>query len=445
MELERSQCYELIRRRDRRYDGLFFTGVKTTGIYCRSICPARTPKLENVIFLKSAAQAQIQGFRPCKRCRPDQAPEMFVGHTLLRQAMDRMADGELRVAELAAQLKVSDRHLRRLFREHLGASPREVARSQRLSKARRLLEETHLPMPEVAFASGFSSLRQFNQVFRQIYQRPPSELRHRGTSAGSWKLRLSYRPPFDWESLCEFMRPRATAGLERVEGGVYERLFGSTKIRVQELDGFLEVQVDGGSATQVNEIARRLRRLFDLDLDPETVMSALGSEAELRPYLQGLRLPGAWDPFETTIRAILGQQVSVKAATTVCGRLVAALGQPGHFPTPEALAEASLETMGLTSRRAQTVREVATRVASGELVLGPGFDEQALLSVRGIGPWTTAYLSMRVGGRPNAFPAGDLVLKKVTGLSERELEKRSKRWEPWRAYAAMALWKGAVQ
>lgn len=449
MELEKERCYRIIKGRDRRYDGLFYTGVKTTGIYCRPVCPARTPKIENVIFLKSAAEAQAEGFRPCKRCRPELAPESFLGLEttgVLRRALELIGAGYLnqaRFSDLAVELEVSERHLRRLFRRHLGATPSSVAQTQRLALARRLLEETELSLTDLAFASGFSSVRQFNEVFRKVYQRPPTALRERPTRSQGLVLRLGFRPPLDWTGLLEFLKPRLTPGLEALEGNTYRRSHGRLTVEVSPESDFLRVRILGPVSSErvaeaVQGVTRRVRSLFDLDLDPTAVARTLG------PQVEGLRVPGFWDPFELVVRTILGQQVSVAAATTLCGRLVQAYGGKGRFPSAQQLSRAPLEEQGLTGARAETLRELSRRVLQG-LYLGPGFNSEKLLAIPGIGPWTVAYLGMRLGREPDAFPSGDLGLRRsLGGISSRELEQRSQGWKPWRAYAAMAIWKGIL-
>lgn len=445
MELDPQQCYRAVSTRDRRYDGLFFTGVKTTGIFCRPVCPARTPLQKNVIFLRSAAEAQVQGFRPCRRCRPELAPETFVVNPSLRLALDRIACGYLNehsVAELARSLRLSERHLRRLFTDEVGAAPSEVARNCRLQQALKLLTQTDLDLAVVAFASGFGSLRRFNETFRTFYGATPSEVRQKPARRreGVLTLRLAYRPPLDWQSLLDFLRPRALPGLEWVTS-TYRRLQGPLVVEVQPLDDYLQVSIEGELkpsqiAGAVQAITYRVRRLFDLDLDPAALGAALG------PAYTAVRVPGCWDPFECSVRAILGQQVSVAAATTLCGRLIAEYGSQGLFPSAETLSQAPLERQGLTSRRAQTLRELSLRVVRG-LAFENALEENQLGQVPGVGPWTLGYLKMRVGRSPDAYPYGDLVLRRnLGGITAAQLEQRSQAWRPWRAYAAMAIWKG---
>ncbi|MCA9793985.1 MAG: helix-turn-helix domain-containing protein [Candidatus Eremiobacteraeota bacterium] len=460
MELDWDHCYHLISARDARYDGLFYTGVTTTGIYCRPTCPARTPKRANVRFFRSSAEAKRNGFRPCLRCRPELAPESFSFQEpsgVLARGLNLIAEGALDEAPLSAlatRLNVSDRHLRRLFDKHLGAAPSEVASARRLEAAKRLLDQTSMSMTEVAFASGFSSLRRFNQAFSSTYGCPPSRLRGQARSDRGLTLRLGWRGDYDWAWLWQYLGARAIGGLETVRAGLYRRLFRVEghlcAVEVTPRQNHLLVRLEGelqgpALAAAVRSVSLRVSRLFDLAFDP-LCLAGLSQDALVGRWLPGIRVPACWDGFEMAVRAVLGQQVSVAAATTICGRVVERFGGPGEFPKPEVLAEAPLEEVGLPGKRAACLRGLAARVAEGQLNLDSSLSEQDLEGLPGIGPWTRSYLAMRVGRQPNAFPAGDLVLRKMAGnLTGRQLEQRSADWQPWRAYAAMALWKGATQ
>jgi len=465
MVLDEDTCYRAASSRDARFDGRFFIAVKTTGIYCRPICPARTPLRRNVRFFACAAAAEEAGFRPCRRCRPDAAPgtPAWVGPSAIVsravRLIERGALDEASVDELAGRVGLGGRQLRRLFAEHLGTSPRLVARSRRAHFARLLLDATAWPMTQVAQEAGFRSLRRFNEVMLAVFHRTPGELRRRGGADGpAITLRLAYRPPYDWPALVAFLGARAIPGMESVDAGGYRRTVES---------GRLEVRPDRGNALALTltpsrrervpavlEIAGRVRRMFDLDADPLQIAAALAADPLLGPSVRarpGLRIPGAWDPFETCVRAILGQQVSVRAATTFAGRLVEAFGARSPtpadglthlFPTPEQLASASLGEIGLTRARAESIRCVArsAQVLRQRPESLEGLADR-LRTLPGVGPWTAHYLAMRAFGEVDAFPSGDLVLRKAA----REplpagLEQRSAAWRPWRAYAAMHLW-----
>jgi len=464
MVLDEDTCYRAARSRDARFDGRFFTAVKTTGIYCRPICPARTPLRKNVRFFVCAAAAEEAGFRPCRRCRPDTAPgtPAWIGPSAIVSRAVRLIErgvlDEASVDELAGRVGLGGRQLRRLFAEHLGTSPLLVARSRRAHFARLLLDATAWPMTQVAQEAGFRSLRRFNEVMLAVFHRTPSELRRRGGADGpAITLRLAYRPPYDWPALVAFLGARAIPGLEAVDAGGYRRTVEN---------GRLEVRPDRGNALALTltpfrrergellEIAGRVRRMFDLDADPLQIAATLAADPLLGPSVRarpGLRIPGAWDPFEACVRAILGQQVSVRAATTFAGRLVEAFGAPSPapadgithlFPTPERLASAALEKIGLTRARAESIRYVArsAQVLRQRPESLEGLVDR-LRTLPGVGPWTAHYLAMRAFGEVDAFPSGDLVLRKAAREPlPAALEQRSTAWRPWRAYAAMHLW-----
>jgi AraC family transcriptional regulator of adaptative response / DNA-3-methyladenine glycosylase II len=465
--------------RDSRFDGRFFVGVRTTGVYCRPICPARTPLRRNVRFFTCAAAAEEAGFRPCRRCRPETAPgtPAWVGSSAtVTRALRLIASGSLDsqgVDGLADRLGVGARQVRRLFAEHLGASPLAVARTRRVHFARRLIDETELPMSQIALAAGFSSLRQFNHSIRSCFGRPPSALRSVKGGKGSrtereeLTLRVSYRPPLDWRTLLGFLALRAIPGVERVDASAYERSFSlgdtPTRIRISAPEGsqHLVVQLRAAGDAALMPVVDRVRHLFDLNADPHRIASDLGRDRTLArciAALPGLRVPGAWDGYELAVRAILGQQVTVKGASTLSGRLVERWGVrlpregegPTHlFPRAEVLAEADVAAIGLPGARARSLRALSQAVASGDLALAPGAPLEEtrakLHSIPGIGDWTAQVIAMRALGEPDAFPAGDLGLRRALGrhgspLDARSLARRAERWRPWRAYAALWLW-----
>jgi AraC family transcriptional regulator of adaptative response / DNA-3-methyladenine glycosylase II len=477
--LRPERCYRALVSRDSRFDGRFFVGVRTTGVYCRPICPARTPLRRNVRFFTCAAAAEEAGFRPCRRCRPETAPgtPAWVGSSAtVTRALRLIASGSLDsegVDALAERLGVGARQVRRLFAEHLGASPLAVARTRRVHFARRLIDETELPMGQIALAAGFSSLRQFNHSIRGCFGRPPSALRSaaRGkglrATSGELTLRVSYRPPLDWRTLLGFLSLRAIPGVEQIDADAYERSFSlggkPTRIRVSAPEGsqHLVVQLRAAGDAALMPVVDRVRHLFDLCADPHRIATDLGRDRTLArciAALPGLRVPGAWDGYELAVRAILGQQVTVKGASTLAGRLVERWGVrlpqegegPTHlFPRPEALAEADVASIGLPAARARCLRALSQAVASGELALEPGAaleeTRAKLLSIPGVGDWTAQVIAMRALHDPDALPSGDLGLRRALGrrgspLDARSLARRAERWRPWRAYAALWLW-----
>lgn len=485
--IEDARLYEALVSRDPRFDGRFFVGVRTTGVYCRPICPAPNPKPANCTYHRTAAAAERAGYRPCKRCRPETAPNSaaWLGTcATVRRALRLIADGAFdggSVDELAARLGVGARHLRRLFDRHVGASPTEVAATQRLHLARPLLWETRLPMTDVAIAAGYSSLRRFNATFRDAYRSPPSEARVRVGSDGcaaspaAIALTLGYVPPYDWHAMLGFLRARAIAGVEEIDGDRYARTFelGGQKGILCVSDSArhdalrAEVWIDG--VVSLLPVAERLRSMFDLDAEPSSVRDVLGLDPGLAPLVDaapGLRVPGCWDPFELLVRGILGQQITVAAGRTFASRLTQAWGRrlaPGRgallgdgclFPVPAALADAGIEAIGVTGRRANTIRLLARAVADGSLRLDPGIEpavlRRDLLAIPGIGEWTVGYAWLRALKDPDAFPAGDIALLRAAqrlGLAGtgRELKRAAERWRPWRAYAVMHLWRGTNQ
>jgi AraC family transcriptional regulator of adaptative response / DNA-3-methyladenine glycosylase II len=479
VEIDRESCLAAFLGRDRRFAGRFYAGVTTTGVYCRPGCPAPLPKPRNVCFFACAAAAEEAGFRACRRCRPETAPgtPAWTGTSAtvaraLRQIEAGRADGAP-VGALAARLGVGERQLRRLFAGHLGASPVAVARTRRLHFARRLLDDTSLRMSDVALAAGFSSVRRFNEAMRAAFGAAPTALRRASgpsPGVGGITLRLSFRPPFDGDALVSFLAARAVPGVEAVSEGIYRRtaeLEGSAGLVEAVVDdgrGALLVRLSGFPPAVALEAARRAGRLFDLDADPAAIAAHLGSDPLLAPLLArrpGLRVPGAWDPFETSVRTILGQQVSVRAARTLAARLVARFGRPlppdlaveglTHlFPAADDLAEADVASIGLPARRGETIRSLAREVALGRIDLGPAASleeaEGRLAGIAGIGPWTARLIALRALGEPDALPAGDLGLRKALAAgggplpSPADVTARARAWRPWRSYALIHLW-----
>jgi AraC family transcriptional regulator of adaptative response / DNA-3-methyladenine glycosylase II len=481
MELDPARCYRAALARDRRFDGRFFAGVVTTGVYCRPVCPVAPARPENVRWFPCAAAAEAAGFRPCRRCRPETSPgtPAWIGSSaVVSRALRLISDGALDAGPLeglASRLGLGVRQLRRLFARHLGASPARIARARRVHFARRLLDETELSITQLAFSAGFRSIREFNHLVRATFGRSPTELRRgrhrRGPLAdgGGLVVRLPYRPPLDWAAMLRFVEARAIPGVEMVEDGRYRRTIeidgaaGSIDVRKATDDGHLLMRVELPGPAGLIGIVERVRRIFDLDADPVQITEQLRLSPPLRAAIDarpGLRVPGAWDGFELAVRAVLGQQVTVRAATTLAGRLVRAFGREvegcgaglSHvFPRPGTLAEADLSSIGLPRARAATVRALAAGVATGALALdaSQGLEETVarLCTVPGIGPWTAHYIAMRAFGEPDAFPSGDLGLRRALARgsdlpSISRLNRLAETWRPWRAYAAMYLWVG---
>ncbi|MFZ5668452.1 MAG: AlkA N-terminal domain-containing protein [Pseudomonadota bacterium] len=485
MDLSPDACYRAIATRDARFDGRLFIGVKTTGIYCRPVCPARTPKRENVTFHPTAAAAEEAGFRACLRCRPETSPDIgaWLGSSAtVRRALALIEGGALDegdVEALAGRLGVGERQLRRLFREHLGASPVGVAQTRRVLLAKQLIHETDLPMAEVALAAGFGSVRRFNETFQRLYRRPPGALRRRGPRPGGGdavRLLLRYRPPYDWDGLLDFLRLRAIPGVESVEDGVYRRTItvgpeAGTLAVSPGPDDQLAVEVRFPTLTALPTILARVRRVFDLAADPVRIGEQLGRDPALAAMVAarpGLRVPGAWDGFELAARAILGQQVTVGAAVNMAGRLAEAYGDPlpeawaqtgltRIFPRPEAMAGQDVAAMGMMpGARARALTAVAAAVVADPALFGPQASLEAavekLKALPGIGEWTAQYIAMRQLREPDAFPAADIGLMRALETdggrpSPAQLLARAEAWRPWRAYAALHLWAadGAAQ
>ena len=427
--------YRAVEGRDARFAGTFFLGVRSTGIFCRPGCPARTPRRENIVFFESPQAAREAGFRACLRCRPESAFAPDTARTLSRAL--RLLEESGDPVGLAERLGITERHLRRIFAQHLGASPGSVLRARRLEVARQLIEGSALPMIDIAHAAGFQSLRRFNAAVRDGLGSAPSALRRKTTPvSASLSLRLPFHPPLDFAALLDFFMRRALPGIESVEDGVWKRVLPEGAVEVRQAGAsHLEVRIPAALAPRALQLAARVRRLFDLRTDPAPIVAHLGRDAALRPFLRpGLRIPGAWDPFEMAVRAVAGQQISVARAT----EMAAALGPL----TPEALARGDIR--GTTAARAEAIAALARAVLQGSVRLdGSQSLEQcaaALCAIRGVGDWTAQLIALRALGEPDAFPAADLVLCRALRLDANELRERSEAWRPWRGYAAAAIW-----
>ncbi|MBP7147848.1 MAG: helix-turn-helix domain-containing protein [Acidobacteria bacterium] len=477
MTLDPDACWNAVRSRDRRFEGRFVLGVRTTRVYCRPGCPARMPRRENVAFFPSPAAAELAGFRACLRCRPDAAPDTpawngtsaTVARALRLISAGALQDGGL--DDLAERLGVGARHLRRLFLEHVGAPPRAISLSRRAHFARQLIERTDWPVSEVARAAGFGSVRRFNECVRRTFGCPPSRLRTgaaaRRETGRALCLRLPFKPPFDAAALFSFLAARALPGVESVEGDVYRRAAswpdgsGIVEVRLAPDGRALLLSIDPPSSSGLMQVVARARRLFDLEADPGPIAAHLARDPLLAPLVRrrpGLRVPGAWDAFEQGVRALLGQQISVAAARTLAGHIVGRYGTPlaraAHgvthlFPSPAALAGADFGAIGLTRARAHALSAFVAAARGGALWAGCASDLDStvrrLTGHEGIGAWTAHYIAMRALGEPDAFPDGDLGLRKAAApgalpLSAAELRRRAERWRPWRAYAAVHLW-----
>lgn len=477
MDMDDDACYRATATRDPRFDGRLFIAVTSTGIYCRPICPAPTPRRANVRFFPSAAAAQAAGFRPCLRCRPETSPDLGAWRgtsSTVSRALGLIEDGALNQAgvdALAERLGVGGRQLRRLFRQHVGATPISVAQTRRVLLAKQLLHETQLPMTEVAMAAGFGSVRRFNETFQRLFGRPPAKLR-RGDALPDAivKLRLAYRPPYDWNAILSFLAMRTIPGVESVSNGRYARTIGiggvSGVVIVERGEAnYLDATVRIAKLRHLPTLIARVRRVFDLTAEPLAIGAHLSLDPKLAPLVAarpGLRVPGAWDGFELAVRAILGQQISVSAAAKLAGKLVQAYGTPimdpiaqqhglTHvFPAPQRIAGSDLVELGMPRSRRTALAALAAAVATDPTILEPrGTLEAAierLRSLAGIGEWTAQYIAMRELREPDAFPAADIGLMRAmcgaNGVrpSPAELLAHAERWRPWRAYAALHLW-----
>ncbi|WP_422736851.1 DNA-3-methyladenine glycosylase 2 family protein [Micromonospora sp. WMMD729] len=490
MEMDFERCYRAVDSRDQRFDGWFYTGVTSTGIYCRPSCPAVTPKRQNVRFFPSAAAAQGAGLRACRRCRPDAAPgspQWDVRADVVGRAMRLIADGVVDrdgVPGLAARLGYTERHLHRMLRAEMGAGPLALARAQRAQTARILIETTGLGMAEIAFAAGFGSVRQFNDTVREVYASAPSELRTARSrqpatvGAGTITLRLAYRPPLHAHALLDFLAVRALPGVEEVRDGTYRRGLrlphGPGQVALTPTDGYVAAALRLTDLRDLAPAVARCRRLLDLDADPEAVDATLAADPALAPAVAtepGIRVPRAVDGFEMAVRAIVGQQVSVRSARTTLTRLLATRvdhevvatddgvsGQQLHdqrddlrgFLTAEEVLGIPDTGFGMPVRRRETIRGLARAVVDGTVDLAPGGDRQEtrrrLLALPGIGPWTADYLALRALGDPDVLLDTDLAIRRgaaALGLPDTTLDAHAERWRPWRSYATIRLWRAA--
>ncbi|SKB03799.1 AlkA N-terminal domain-containing protein [Aeromicrobium choanae] len=474
--MDPNDCYRAVSARDARFDGVFYTAVRTTGIYCRPSCPAMTPRQANVTFYPSAAAAERSGYRACRRCRPDStpgSPEWNARADVVARAVRLIGDGVVEregVSGLAGRLGYSERQVNRLVTTELGAGPQAIARSNRARTARILLETTTMRAADVAFAAGYGSVRQFNDSIRESFDLTPRELRARSSraahpGAGRLRLELALRPPFHADALLDWLAPRAIEGVEAIDGRTYARVLnlphGVGAVELTLGDDSVSAELELTDLRDLAPAVQRCRRLLDLDADPVAIDEALAVDpllADLVREAPGMRLPGQVDGFEMVMRAIVGQQVSVAGARTILGRVARSRGTEVDlelarrhglthaFATAESVAEAAPEEFAMPRGRATAIISVAHAVASGELDLHPGADREAarasLLAIRGIGPWTADYVRMRALGDPDVLLETDLVLRRV--LAREGLDRtRTERWRPWRSYASLHLWRVA--
>jgi AraC family transcriptional regulator of adaptative response / DNA-3-methyladenine glycosylase II len=476
MLLDPDHCYQALAAHDPRFDGLFYVGVATTGIYCRPVCPARTPRRDRCRFFGNPASAEKAGFRPCRRCRPELAPgsaRVDAVSRIAAAAARRIEDGALDdgdLESLARELGVSSRQVRRAMEQELGVSPVEYAQTQRLLMAKRLLSDSTLPVTEVAFAAGFASVRRFNALFRERYRMSPTELRRTNGGAqpdGVLRFELAYRPPIAWAALVGYLGGRGYAVAEAVDGNRYLRT-----VRLGEHRGWLTVAPTAGKnavrvelapslARVVGPVLARVRRLLDLDAQPDRVAAHFSGDPVLSPLVErhpGLRIPGCFDGFELALRAVLGQQISVAGATRLAGKFAEGFGEPApdapvpllrFAPTAERIAAAPIEeiaALGVPRSRAACIRGLAEAIAAGKLRLEPGTNPETVMAqmveLPGIGEWTAQYVALRALRWPDAFPHTDLGLRQALEMAPpREPLERAEAWRPWRGYAAVYLWK----
>lgn len=483
MAIDKRALYAAFKARDARFDGRFFVGVSSTGIYCRPVCHARMPKEENCTFFPTAAEAEQAGYRPCLVCRPELAPgssAVDATAALARRAarmLEETCGAGQSLEEIAARLGCGGRHLRRVFAAEFNVSPVQYVQTCRLLLAKGLLTDTDLPVLEVAMAAGFGSLRRFNDLFRAHYKLAPTALRKQSSGGkkqkGGIQLSLGYRPPYLWEDMLRFLALRAIPGVEAVTGGEYLRTvhcitggkkhaYGWAKIGHLPDNNALSVTISESLLPALPQVLARIRHLFDLRCSPDVVYQALSSMNSIRPGLcvLGARLPGCMDPFEMSVRAVLGQQITVKAARTLAGRLAEAHGVPVHtglegltraFPSPEAILALPgsiadhLGPLGITGTRARTIEALARAFVEGsvdfELCADPEKETGKLMTLPGIGPWTAQYIAMRAMGWPDAFLQTDYGVKKaLASYTAQEIMTMAEGWRPWRSYATVNLW-----
>ena len=483
--IDSNVAYNALASRDPRFDGVFFVGVTSTGIYCRPVCPARTPKRENCLFFESHEAAEKQSFRPCLRCRPELAPgnapvdnARRIAHLIVHRIEEGLIDDGASLEEIAAQFELSSRQLRRIVQSELGVSPIELLQTRRLLLAKQLLTETKLPVIEIAFASGFSSLRRFNDAFSKNYRMPPTHLRKEAATheapvpaTSTSTLRLTYRPPYDWQGVLDFLRLRTIKGVEFVTDESYSRTVqmgkhrGWIKVSHAPEKRALMVEFTHSLTPVLPALLGRLRNLFDLTARPDLIAEHLMKDKLLKKAVSanpGLRVPGAFDGFELAIRAILGQQITVKAATTIGCRFAGAFGGTIETPFPELnllspdasrVASASVDEiarLGIVSARAKSIIALARAHRSGELLLDAGVNPEMainrLVALPGIGQWTAHYIAMRALRWPDAFPKEDIVVRNnLGGVTARQAEEMSQAWRPWRSYAVLHIWRSLAR
>lgn len=483
LTLSQEDYYRALSSKDARFDGVFFTGVSTTGIYCRPICRVKTPKSSSCTFYPSAACAEAAGFRPCLRCRPELAP-YALQENLANAIWQKIAAGDLNdqsLEDFSAQIGLSSRQLRRVLQQEFGLGPLEIAQTQRLLFAKKLLQETDMPMNELAFAAGFGSVRRFNALFESRYQLSPTSIRRHRSSQNASSisldeqgicLRLAYRPPYAWKTLLQYLHGRAMPYLEMVDlqNETYQRA-----VAIADLRGWIQVahcpeqsqllvRISSNLSSALMPVLAKIRAQFDVEANPIVITAHLASDDILAKQIlitPGLRVPGSFSLFELAVRAILGQQVSVAGATTVSGRLVQRFGSAfdspwagitHQFPSPATLAQASISDiakLGMPGARANALLNLSQFASKGGLdrLVGAPLEEvlRSLKQLAGIGEWTAQYIAMRGYRFPNAFPAGDLGLQKAVSsgesrCTEKQLLAQSQAWSPWRSYAALLLW-----
>jgi AraC family transcriptional regulator, regulatory protein of adaptative response / DNA-3-methyladenine glycosylase II len=483
MTQDRKTLYQALTARDRRFDGIFFVGVTSTGIYCRPICTVKTPKEANCLFFGTAQEAEQARFRPCLRCRPELAPgsaPVDDSQRIAQLIVERLEDGTIGndagLEAIASQFELSSRQIRRIVQKELGVPPVQLLLTRRLLLAKQLLSETTLPVTEIAFASGFSSLRRFNDAFSTRYRLSPTRLRKNANGADATvtggdtsTLQLAYRPPYDWEGVLEFLAARELQGVEWVTDRFYARTvrLGASKgwIRVTHLKqkNVLTLEFTHSLANVLPALLSRVRGLFDLNARPDIISNHLSNDKRLAPLVRrtpGTRVPGAFNGFELGLRAIIGQQVTVKAATTIGCRFAEAFGERivtpyselnRLTPAPARVAAASVDDiakLGIVSMRSRSIIALAKAQSSGQAALDGGAlhrpDEaiRRLVELPGIGPWTAQYIAMRAMSWPDAFPKEDIAVRNALGrVSAKEAEEMSQPWRPWRSYAVMHLWR----
>lgn len=480
--LDNKACYAAMLAHDARFDGRLFCGVSSTGIYCRPVCRVRVPKEENCTFYASAAAAEAAGYRPCLRCRPELAPGLAPVDSVTRLArsaamiIEEDCSTPRKITELAAMLGITDRHLRRVFFAEYGVTPGQYFQTHRLLLAKSLLTDTRLTVTEVAMTAGFGSIRRFNDVFKKHYRLTPNKLRNksRGTSEDNDAITLTigYRPPYAWDNMISFLAGRAIPGVENVVGGVYRRTvvikkggtdyYGWIAVANRSEKNALSVTLAVTLLPVLSQVLARIRHIFDVNCSPDKVYEKLAAMNELAPDIcvPGIRVPGCFDPFEMAVRAILGQQITVKAARTLAARLVNAYGgtintpyqelaftfpQPGSLCALDGPIGNHLGPLGITGARARSILALSTALQTGDIALAystnPGGEMEKLQKLPGFGPWTVQYIAMRALGWPDAFPHTDYAVKKaLLNRSPQEILTLSAAWSPWRSYATVLLW-----